>query len=121
MASSPVSLVDDAKASTEVEIGPSAAEREAKGDLVQGTLAGKTVYVKPVKQWRASAISALRDGDFDKWAEATLDDDDIDIWMDTDPTLGEVEDFFESINPGLGTSPGNSRRSRTSSRTTRKR
>ena len=117
MASSPVSLVDD----VEVEVGPSAAEREAKGDLVQGELTGQTIYVRPVKQWRASALSALRDGDFNKWAEGTLDDDDLDIWMDTDPTLEDIENFFATINGGLGTTPGNSRRSRTSSRNTRKR
>lgn len=100
---------------------PSAAEHEVTGELVQGELAGRTVYVPPVKKWRASALHALREGDFDTWAKGTLADDDWDIWDEVDPTIEEIEGFFASINPGLGTSPGNSRASRRSSRTTQKR
>lgn len=119
MASSSVALVDAAEGVDDSEA--SAVEREATGELIQGDLAGRTVYVPPVRKWRASGLSALRDGDFNKWAESTLNDDDYDIWMDVDPTLDEIETFFASVNPGLGTSPGNSRRSRNSSRGTRKR
>lgn len=92
---------------------PSAAEAEAKKELIEGTLCGRSVFVPTVKQWRASAIHALREGDFDTWAEATLDDGDLDWWMDSDPTLGEIEKFFATVNPGLGS--GNSRASRRSS------
>jgi hypothetical protein len=99
----------------------SAAEKEVRGELVQGTLAGKTLYVKPVKQWRASALHALQEGDLMGWAEATLSDDDWEIWLEVDPTLAEIEDFFRSIGGGLGTDPGNSRRSPRSSRRTRRR
>ena len=99
----------------------SAAEKEVRGELIQGTLAGKTVYVKPVKQWRASALHALREGDLMGWAEATLSDDDWEIWTEVDPTLEEIETFFASINTGLGTNPGNSRASRRSSTRTRRR
>lgn len=99
----------------------SPAEREAKGELVQGELAGKTIYVKPVKQWRASALHALREGDLTGWAEATLSDDDWAIWEEADPTIEEIEVFFASISAGLGTDPGNSRASRRSSRSTRRR
>lgn len=100
---------------------PSAAEREAKGELVQGELAGKPIWVKPVRQWRASALHALREGDLMAWAEATLSDDDWDTWLDVDPTIDEIEEFFKTINAGLGTDPGNSRASRRSSRNTRRR
>lgn len=96
-------------------------EREIRHDLVQGELAGKTIYVPPVKQWRASALHALRNGDMQTWAEITLDDDDWDIWQEVDPSLAEIEDFFETVNKGLGTSPGNSRASRRSSRSTGRR
>jgi hypothetical protein len=99
----------------------SAAEKEVRGELIQGNLAGKTVYVRPVKQWRASALHALREGDLMGWAEATLSDDDWDVWLEVDPTIEEIEGFFASINPGLGTDPGNSRRSRRSSTRTRRR
>ncbi len=100
---------------------PSPGEREVAGDLIQGELAGKTVYVPPIKQWRASALHALREGDFDGWAKVTLDDDDWDIWVEADPTISEIEAFFATINPGLGTTQGNSRASRRSSRSTRRR
>lgn len=100
---------------------PSAAEREVTGELVQGELAGQTVYCPPTKHWRASALHALREGDFETWAKVTLEDDDWEVWEKTDPTLGQIEDFFSSINPKLGTSPGNSRSSRRSSRNTRRR
>lgn len=99
----------------------SAAEHEATGELIQGELAGKTIYVPPVKKWRSSALHALRQGDLETWAEGTLSDDDWDIWQEVDPSLEEIEDFFETINKGLGTSPGNSRASRRSSARTKRR
>lgn len=99
----------------------SAAEHEAKGELVQGELAGKPIWVKPVKQWRASALHALREGDLQGWAEATLSDDDWATWEEVDPTLEEIEKFFASINSKLGTNPGNSRASRRGSRSTQRR
>lgn len=105
----------------EPEPQASAAEREAKGELIQGELAGKTIYTPPVKQWRASALHALREGDLMGWAEATLSDDDWAIWEDVDPTVEQIEDFFATINKQAGTNPGNSRASRRSSRSTRRR
>lgn len=98
-----------------------AVEREVKGELVQGQLADRDVYVPPVKQWRASALHALREGDFETWAKITLEDDDWDAWQAVDPTMEDIEKFFASVNPGLGTDRGNSRASRRSSKTTRKR
>jgi len=100
---------------------PSAPEREVTGELVQGELAGRTIYVPPVKKWRASALHALREGDFENWAKITLDDDDWTIWQEVDPTVEDIEVFFKSINTGLGTNPGNSRAQRRSSKPTRRR
>lgn len=100
---------------------PSAPEREVTGELVQGELAGEPIYVPPVKKWRASALHALREGDFENWAKITLDDDDWDLWQKTDPTVEDIEAFFKSINTGLGTNPGNSRAQRRSSKPTRRR
>lgn len=99
----------------------SAAEREVTGELIQGQLAGKTIYVKPMRQWRASAIHALREGDLLGWAEATLSDDDLAVWDEVDPTIEEIEAFFSTISVGTGVNPGNSRASRRSSTRTRKR
>lgn len=100
---------------------PVAAQKEATGELVQGELAGKVIYCPPVKKWRASALHAMREGDFDTWARTTLEDDDWDVWNEADPTVEEIEGFFATINPGLGTSPGNSRASRRSSKRTPRR
>jgi hypothetical protein len=98
--------------SGDVDSGASAAEREVTGELVQGQLAGRTISVPAVKEWRASALKALSDGDFDLWAEKTLSDGDLDVWLTVDPKLREIEEFFGEINKGLGTTPGNSRASR---------
>lgn len=103
------------------QINSSAAEKEAKVELIQAELAGHTVYVPPVNQWRASALHALREGDLQTWAEKTLNDDDWDIWVEVDPTMDEIGKFFETINGQTGVDPGNSRGSRNSSRTTGRR
>lgn len=99
----------------------SPAEREVTGELVQGELAGRPIYIPPVKKWRASALHALREGDFETWAEVTFSEDDYDLWVEIDPTMEEIEAFFKTVNPGLGTNSGNSRASRRSARRTRKR
>jgi hypothetical protein len=58
-------------------------------------LAGKPVRVKPVKQWRASGIRAMREGDFDSWAEKALAGDDYEkVWKVIDPTMDDVQAFF---------------------------
>lgn len=108
-------------ARAEPEPATSAPEREVTGELVQGELAGRTIYVPPVKKWRASALHSLREGDFENWAKISLEDDDWAIWTEVDPTFEEIDDFFATINSGIGTSPGNSRASRRSSRNTRRR
>lgn len=100
----------------------SAAENEATKTGTEGTIAGVTVTVPPVREWRASAIDAMSDGRFTRWAESVLSDEDADKWLDADPTIGDVEDFFEEIGPSLGMgSAGKSRASRRSSKNTQKR
>lgn len=119
-----ITVADDGYADDEGEVYPTepvAAQKEATGELVQGELAGKVIYCPPVKKWRASALHAMREGDFDTWARTTLEDDDWDVWNETDPTVEDIEGFFATINPGLGTSPGNSRASRRSSKRTPRR
>lgn len=98
------------------------AETEAKVQGIKGTIAGVEVTVPPVKVWRGSALDALTEGRFSAWADKVLSDDDYDKWLDADPTVGEIESFFEEIGPslGMGDSVGESRASRRSSRSTRK-
>lgn len=100
----------------------SPAENEATGTEVTGNLGDTEIGVPPVKQWRASALDALTEGRFSAWAELVLSDEAYDAWIAADPTIGEVEEFFESIGDKIGMgSPGESRASRRSSRSTRKR
>lgn len=103
------------------EVNLSPAEREVTGDLIPGDLAGRTVYVPPVKRWRSSGLKALRDGDMEGWAQSVLDDDGWAVWEEVDPTLEEIGEFFESVSPGLGTDQGNSRASRRSLRNSNRR
>lgn len=94
-----------------------AAEHEARGDEVRGEIAGKEIFVPPVKRWRSSGLKALREGDIEQWAESCLSDEAWEVWQEVDPTLEEIEAFFATINDGLGVEAGNSRSSRRSSRT----
>lgn len=112
---------DDFDSEDEFEDEPSAAENEAKAKFVQGELAGVMVNVPVVKKWRSSALKAMKDGDFETWAQVTLDDEGWAHWQETDPTIEDIEGFFADINPKLGTSPGNSRASRRASARTRRR
>lgn len=96
-------------------------EREATGGFTRGLLAEREILVPPLNKWRSSAMRALNTGDFETWAEKVLTDDDYDTWMDVDPTVDEINEFFESISDGLGVDRGNSRASRRQSGTTKKR
>lgn len=105
----------------EAEADAAPVEREATGGYTRGTLAGRDILVPPLTKWRSSAMRALNSGDFETWAEVVLDNEDYDIWVDVDPTVEEINDFFESISGGLGVDQGNSRASRRSSRPTPRR
>lgn len=68
----------------------------ATGPLI-GTLCGEEIEVRPVDQWRKSAMTALRTGDLDTWAEQALTDDGFDVWDELDPTFAEIGEFFASF------------------------
>lgn len=96
-----------------------AVEREVRKGYQKGELCGNTVLVPPLQQWKSSAMRALNAGDFETWAERTLDDDGWEVWQDCDPSLDEIDAFFGTFDLGVGR--GNSRGSRRSSRNTRTR
>ena len=82
---------------------------------------GHTVGVLPQRLWRSSAIDALNNGRFGPWAEKCLTEDSYDTWEDLDPTLEEVEAFFEAFSEANGISPLASRRLRRSAERARRR
>jgi hypothetical protein len=56
-------------------------------------------------EWRMSAQTFARNGDFESWAEVVLSEEDLaawDEWMDQDPTLGEMAPFFEALGKATG-------------------
>jgi hypothetical protein len=87
---------------------------------VEVKLRNETVRVLPLFEWRTSATRAMREGDFDSWAEKCLVDGDYEVWTDVDPKIREVEEFFEAWQEATGQDRGKSRASRRSSKSTRK-
>jgi hypothetical protein len=85
-------------------------------------LAGEQIRIKPAGQWRSSAVRAMREGDFDRWAESSLaDKESWATWQDIDPTIDEVEAMLRAWQTTTGQDPGESRASRRSSRSTARR
>lgn len=100
-----------------------ALESEAVADdgSVTVPLAGAAeIRVRPVQDWRASGIRAMREGDFDTWAEKALDEESYAAWTDVDPTMREVEAFFTAWGEATGQDQGKSRNSGRSSKSTRR-
>src|SRR5690606_8326124 len=67
---------------------------------------GIAVWVPPRNMWRNSALTALHQGNFQLWADATLTEEDAVAWEDYDPTLQEIEEFFVRLNTATGDEPG---------------
>lgn len=98
------------------------AEVDVENDgSIEVPLCDATVRVLPTNEWRSRAIRSMREGDYDTWAELCLAGDDYDIWTDVDPTLADVERFFEAWSEATGQDSGKSRASRRSSRSTARR
>jgi hypothetical protein len=79
-----------------------------------------TVTVPKPGKWKTRANTMLKDGDFDGWAKLVLSGADFDVWVEADPTNEDVEHFFEAWSKVSGEAPGESSRSSTSSRSTRR-
>jgi hypothetical protein len=94
-----------------------------EGALVSLTTESGTaeLRVPPAGRWKTRATRALKEGDFDGWAEAALSPDDFEAWLDADPTNDDVEQFFISWQEQVGEDSGKSAASRRSSRSTARR
>jgi len=79
------------------------------------------VTVPPPGRWKTRANRALREGDFDGWAELVLSPEDFDAWVDADPTNDDVEAFFTAWQEATGESRGKSSPSRNGSKGTARR
>lgn len=98
-----------------------AQETEATEEYVTATLAGKPLRVKTILGWRPSYLRALREGDYEKWAEGVLHEDDVTAFVDADATFKEINEFTAEAMAQAGETPGKSGRPSTRSRSTRKR
>jgi hypothetical protein len=90
-------------------------------DSVEVPLGDTTVRVKPTNEWRSSGVSAMRQGDYSAWAQVCLVEGDAEVWDEIDPTMGECEAFFRAWGEITGQTPGKSRASRRSSKSTARR
>ncbi len=60
---------------------------------------GVDVAVNPPRLWRLSAMRALREGDFEKWAQGALaSETDVNAFFDADPTFAQIETFMKAMN-----------------------
>jgi hypothetical protein len=79
------------------------------------------VTVPPVGKWRTAANKALREGDFDTWAQLVLSKADFKEWLAAESTTDDAAAFFEAWGDAVGENPGKSGPSQRSSRSTRRR
>ncbi|OSC76526.1 hypothetical protein B5180_01870 [Streptomyces sp. BF-3] len=98
-----------------------AQENEATGAYGTATVCGVELRVKPANQWRPSYIRALREGDYDTWAAGVLHADDVQTFIDLDPTFDEINEFTAAAMETTGDTAGKSSGRARSSRSTRKR
>jgi hypothetical protein len=71
-------------------------------------------------KWRTAANKALREGDFDTWAQLVLSKDDFKEWLKAESTTDDAAAFFDAWGEAVGEDPKGSAASRRSSRSTRK-
>ncbi|MFF7023058.1 hypothetical protein ACFY97_18895 [Streptomyces klenkii] len=81
----------------------------------------KDVRARPANRWRASALRALRQGDFDGFMKLVLHEDDYELYEELDPDGEGIGAFAEAAGDAAGESLGKSSGPRPSSRRTRKR
>lgn len=74
------------------------------GKPVFVAIGGATVEVLPPRKWKASGLRALRESDFDAWAEKCLAPGGYAIWQSVDPDLDQCEKFFVDWQAAIGES-----------------
>lgn len=98
------------------KILPPDALDQLAADAANGTeplpvpLADKTVRVLPPMEWRSSAMRAVREGNFDVWAEKCLvrdgESDDYAVWQSIDPTMNDIVLFLTAYRDAGGSGLG---------------
>ena len=106
---------------TTTDVTPAEAQEiDALSDYVTVPLADEQLRVKSPSKWRPSYLRAMRQGDFDTWAEGVVHPDDLEAFIDADPTFEEINDFAaaagNATGESLGKSPVRARSSRGSRR-----
>lgn len=98
-----------------------AQEIEAEGHYVTAMLSDEEIRVVPPGAWRQSWQSMLAQGQFNGFAEAIVHPDDLELYLEIDPTNDEFEAFVADAAGQSGESLGKSRGPSRSSRRTRRR
>lgn len=98
-----------------------AQEIEAEGHFVTATLDDEEIRVVPPGAWKQSWQTALANGQFQFFAEKVLHPDDLDLYLEIDPTNDQFEQFVSEAARRGGESLGKSRGPARSSRRTRRR
>lgn len=80
----------------------------------------KDVRVLIATKWRASAMRAINNGDFDGFMSLVLFEDDYEIYVDLDPDAGQVQSFAEEVGEKTGEALGKSGGSSKSQRSSRR-
>lgn len=98
-----------------------AQEIEAEGHYVTAELCGEELRIMPPSVWRMSWQRLLNQGQIDAFAELVMHPEDLDLFEELDPTVGEWTEFIANAAQQAGESLGNSRGPAPSSRRTRRR
>lgn len=98
-----------------------AQETEATTEYGVAELDGVELRVKNISKWRPSYMRALRQSDFDTWAAGVLHEDDVQSFIDIDPTFDEINEFVGRASEAAGEPAGKSGGRAKSSTRTRKR
>ncbi len=73
-------------------------------ELIPGEV---SVRVLPARMWRLSGYSAIKDGDFLKWAEKCLASvADYEAFVEADPTFEQINQFFTRFGESTGEGSG---------------
>lgn len=66
------------------------------------------IRVLPAEEWHKKALTHLRTGDYDSWAEGAVHPDDVAAFVDADVKVKDVNRFFEDWGAASGQDVGES-------------